>query len=78
VTARDGLPDPQALDAPALAALVGRYEDAGWCVLGAREATSEDVQAAGSSWAKRLGIPTRRQAACIRLAPMGQANSSRA
>jgi hypothetical protein len=36
--------------------------EAGMCVETCREATAADVEALGSTWAKRLGIPRRRPA----------------
>jgi hypothetical protein len=37
-------------------------EQAGLCFTDCRQATAADVAALGSTWAKRLGIPTRRPA----------------
>jgi hypothetical protein len=71
VTPRDGVPGVRVLDGGELAALAGRYEEGGWSVLEARQATRADVAASGSSWAKRLGIPDRRSAALLRLTPGG-------
>ena len=71
VTPRDAVPGMPMLDGAALSALVERYERAGWRGREAREARSDDVRALGSSWAKRLGIPDRRGAVVLRLAPGG-------
>jgi hypothetical protein len=40
----------------------GALQRAGMCVTERREATLDDVQRLGSSWAKRLDIPRRRPA----------------
>ncbi len=76
VTPRDGVGLGH-LDEGALDALVARWAAVGWASLEARPATTADVAASGSSWAKRLGIPTRRPASMLRLSPP-QARSSAA
>jgi hypothetical protein len=69
VTPRDGIEVIPALQGTALTELAMRYQEAGWRVVEARAATSEDVGRSGSSWAKRLGLPYRRPAAVLRLRP---------
>lgn len=50
------------LDGSAIALLAGRFEECGLYATAARPATAADVALLSSSWAKRLGIPDRRQA----------------
>jgi hypothetical protein len=69
VAPRDGVPGVPHLDVDALAALAGRWERIGWEIRDARAATAGDVSDSGSSWAKRLGIPARRDAFVLRLRP---------
>ena len=59
VTERDHL--DVAVDDP-LAAFSGALTEAGLTIEACRQATTSDVKALDSSWAKRLGIPKRRPA----------------
>jgi hypothetical protein len=77
VTPRDSVPGVMNLDAATAEALGQRYEASGWTVIGVRHAEDRDVAALGSSWAKRLGIPSRRGAVLVELRPP-QARSSAA
>jgi 16S rRNA (adenine(1408)-N(1))-methyltransferase len=74
VAPRDGVAGLPELSPQALAAA---YRRVGWRVVDVRQADAHDVDAIGSSWAKRLGIPARRSAVLLRATPP-QASSSRA
>lgn len=67
VTERDAAPGLRPLDAGAVQDMARRYEEAGFAALDARPATEDDVAATGSGWARRLGIPARREAWWLRL-----------
>jgi 16S rRNA (adenine(1408)-N(1))-methyltransferase len=67
VTERDagiGLP---LLHAGSLDELAARYRVLGFTQIEARAATRADVSESGSGWARRLDIPRRRPAWCLRL-----------
>ncbi len=55
VTPRDGIAGLPCLDEGAIAGVAARYEALGLCLVEARPATTEEVRASGSTWAKRLG-----------------------
>jgi hypothetical protein len=76
VAPRDGMPIAQ-LDARSVAELVHGYETTGWSVTEARRARAADISTIGSSWARRLGIPVRREAWLLH-ARLTQARSSAA
>ena len=50
------------LDGPAAEALAGAYARVGFVAPTIAPVTAADVALLGSSWARRLGIPTRRSA----------------
>lgn len=77
VTPRDGGP-LATLDDAAMERLAARYAAPGWDVLEARPAAPEDVDRTGSSWAKRLGIPLRRDAWVLRLGRPADVDRARA
>ncbi|MDQ3938354.1 MAG: class I SAM-dependent methyltransferase [Chloroflexota bacterium] len=54
------------LDASAIARMLAGYEQVGLLVAEARPATDRDVDRLSSSWARRLGVPTRRPAWLLR------------
>jgi 16S rRNA (adenine(1408)-N(1))-methyltransferase len=62
VVPSDHLPGLPRLDAAAAGALADRYASAGLAVHQHAQVTAVDVAAMGSSWAKRLNIPSRRDA----------------
>jgi 16S rRNA (adenine(1408)-N(1))-methyltransferase len=62
VTPRDAVAGIPSLDEGRVATLVERYGAAGLPISVARPATSADVRELGSTWAKRLGVPWRREA----------------
>jgi 16S rRNA (adenine(1408)-N(1))-methyltransferase len=62
VVPSDHLPGMPQLDAASAEALAARYRSAGLSVHGIAPVTGAQVAELGSSWAKRLGIPTRREA----------------
>jgi 16S rRNA (adenine(1408)-N(1))-methyltransferase len=62
VTERERSTGLRALDDAAVQELAGAYRGAGFGVCTARPATRDDVDALGSAWAHRLGVPDRRQA----------------
>lgn len=59
-----GLPVPRSIDLPALTAA---YRELALELGAWRPATASEVEAAHSSWAKRLGVPERRPAWLLRL-----------
>lgn len=69
VTPTDRVPGTLTLDEARVGRLVDCLTAAGWRVREARAATAADVVATGSSWAKRLGVPTRRPAWVLDLQP---------
>jgi 16S rRNA (adenine(1408)-N(1))-methyltransferase len=54
VTARDVIAGLPCLDNEALADVASRYAELGLCLVEARPATTEEVRASGSTWARRL------------------------
>ncbi len=62
VTPRDFSTDLPQLDRNAVAELITEYRNLGIAIATARIATSDDVDALDSSWARRLGIPDQRDA----------------
>lgn len=62
VVPSDRLPGLPRLDAASAEVLAGRYVSAGLSVHEVAPVTDAQVADLGSSWAKRLGIPTRREA----------------
>lgn len=62
VVPSDHLPGMPRLDAASAAALAGRYVSAGLSVRDVAPVTGAQAVDLGSSWAKRLGIPSRREA----------------
>lgn len=62
VVPTDGILGLPRLDGAAADALADRYRAAGLEVRSLTPVTADDVAVSGSSWAKRLGIPTRRSA----------------
>jgi hypothetical protein len=47
--------------------LAGTYAEHGLSCLELRPATEQDIERLGSSWARRLGIPARREAWLLRV-----------
>ena len=67
VTERDAVMGLPALSVESLDAFAARYLALGFTPIEARAATLDDVQRAGSGWARRLDIPRRRPAWWLRL-----------
>jgi hypothetical protein len=62
ITDRETDPASSPLTPARAGILAGEYEAAGFTVASVRPATRADVELSGSTWAKRLGVPSRRQA----------------
>jgi 16S rRNA (adenine(1408)-N(1))-methyltransferase len=67
VTSREGAAGLEPLDDHAARELASAYEACGLRVYAVRRATREDVDRLGSSWARRLGVPERREAWLLEL-----------
>ena len=63
---RDQAAEAGTLDGASMTALAGAYAATGFGGLSVHAVTRADVQASGSTWAKRLGIPHQRSAWMLR------------